>query len=650
MSRPLRRSPAAWPWLLLALFCCVRALADESQPAAAAVVITATRHAMPLVDAPAAISVVSAEKIAERGADNVLEAIRGEPGVTMFGRTIGGRRTLSLRGMDARHTLFLVDGQRIGASDGVIGHTDFQFDWVSVEEIARIEVVRGPLSSLYGADALAGVVQIFTRPSADHFEGSATAEGSWADGGRGGNGHRAALRVSGPLDPQLRVTLVAGDTRRAPVASASDPRVSDLEGRHKSDVGLSASWLLAPGHQIDADLRQGHEERTSFAVEKSGRRRVYLSQSDIDRGHGSLGWLADWGGAAEWRSLLRAYGSHLAMHNARTNGVAGLRPNILDDTVAEGLLSGRAAEGQYLSSGFELRDERLGNEGLPGGQASAHHRSVFVNDEFEAASTLRLTAGLRYDAHERFGHVWSPRLYAVWRLAPEWTMKGGASRGFKPPTLKQITPGYREDEGPYTYFSDPALKAETNDAAEVGVGWDTAPAGAQMMMFVNHVRNLIVPQFIGTVAGRGQYVFSNVDSAHLNGLEAAAHARLSGGFGLEANYQFIDARDGQGQRLERRARHSAGVGLAWAGGPWRTSLRLEHSAGLLLATGVVGQPPQPVPDQTMIGANLAWALSPALEASLGVSNLKNLSLAALSPLYTYAEPPRTWRAGLRARW
>lgn len=369
-----------------------------------------------------------------------------------------------------------------------------------------------------------------------------------------------------------------------------------------------------------------------------------------DRGHGSLGWLADWGGAAEWPSLLRAYGSRIAMHNTRTNGVAGLRPNILDDTVAEGQLSGRALAGQYLSTGFELRDERLANEGLPGGSARAQHRSVFVNDEIDAGDALKLTAGLRYDAHERFGHLRGPRLYAVWRLAPEWTMKGGASRGFKPPTLKQITPGYQEDEGPYTYFSDPALQAETNDAAEIGVGWDTALTGAQMMIFVNHVRNLIVPQLIGTVAGCGQYVFGNVDSAHQNGLEAAARARLGGGFDLEANYQFVDARDGQGQRLERRARHSAGLGLGWAAGPWRASLRLEHSAGLLLATGVVGQAPQPVPDQTVIGANLAWALSPAHQAGLGASNLKNMNLAALSPLYTYAEPPRTWRVALRARW
>ena len=93
----------------------------------------------------------------------MLDALRGESGVTLQGRTIGGRKVLSLRGMDSRHTLFLVDGKRIGASDGVIGHSDFQYDWIAVEDIERIEVVRGPMSVLYGSEALGGVVHMNTK-------------------------------------------------------------------------------------------------------------------------------------------------------------------------------------------------------------------------------------------------------------------------------------------------------------------------------------------------------------------------------------------------------------------------------------------------------------------------------------------------------
>ena len=135
------------------------AAADPGAPQT--IVVTATRHAMAALDAPAAMSVVTREEIAARGADDVLDALRGETGVSLQGRSIGGRKVISLRGMDSKHTLFLVDGRRIGASDGVVGHSDFQYDWIAVEDVDRIEVVRGPLSVLYGSEAMGGVVNVF---------------------------------------------------------------------------------------------------------------------------------------------------------------------------------------------------------------------------------------------------------------------------------------------------------------------------------------------------------------------------------------------------------------------------------------------------------------------------------------------------------
>ena len=155
---------------------------------------------------------------AERGADNVFEALRGEPGLSLIGRTISGRRNLSLRGMDGRHTLFLVDGMRIGGTDGVVGHSDFQYDWVPVQDIERIEVLRGPMSVLYGAEALGGVVNVVTRAPGERWAFGALAEGSWSDGGQGGGGQAALLQaVIGMLAGQggaLFSNVSAGADRR----------------------------------------------------------------------------------------------------------------------------------------------------------------------------------------------------------------------------------------------------------------------------------------------------------------------------------------------------------------------------------------------------------------------------------------------------
>ena len=614
------------------------------------VVVTATRHTLALADAPAAMSVITRAQIAERGADNVLEAVRGETGVAVFGRTIGGRKGVSLRGMDSRHTLFLVDGMRIGASDGVIGHTDFQLDWVPVEEIERIEIVRGPLSALYGAEALGGVLHIVTRRAAAAFEGSALAEGSSADGERGGDGWRLAARVSGPLGGGVRAALSVAHSQRDVVASTADPRLSALESRDRRQVALRLAAEPAPGHELMLDARGSLETRAAVSVERGGQRRVYTSTTDIDRRHLGAGWTADWGGTAEWRSTLRAYASRIGMDNERTSGVAALRPNRLDDRVVDGTLSARAFASQLVTAGVELRDERLRNLGLPGGQASADHRSVFVQDEIDLGRSLALTAGLRHDDHERFGGQWSPRLYAVWRVAPQWVVKGGASRGFKPPTLKQITPGYQENEGPNTYLSDPGLQPETNRAWELGAAWDTVDAGVQAVLFDNRVDHLIVPRLLSVTAGRGTYVFDNLDRARLRGLELSARARLAHGFAVSAGYQYLDARDGHGARIERRPRHAGSVGVDWTQGPWSAGVRVESSAGMLLPTGVAGQAPRPVPDTTSVGAQVAVALERGLTLTLGVSNLADMDLAAKSPLYTWTEMPRTWRLGLRGQW
>jgi len=650
MKNKLAPKLAAHPALCLIALAASAAVAQTSEPQSLPmVVVSATRHAMALVDAPAAMTVVTREQIADRGADNLFEALRGETGLSFIGRTISGRRNISLRGMDGRHTLFLVDGKRIGASDGVVGHSDFQYDWVAVEEIERIEVVRGPMSVLYGSEALGGVVNVIARESGDRWSLRAMTEGSWADGGRDGDGHRAAASVSGPLSDQWRLAVTASNTMRQAVASA-DPRISDLEGREKQDGALRLAWRPTAGHQLDLEQRVGHEDRWAGVRERGGARRFHDSLHDIDRAHTSLGWAADWGGDWQASSLLRAYGSRVEVNNTRTQGVAALRPQTLDDRVFEGQGSVRPAAGRVFTSGFEWRDEKLANAGLTGGGGEATHQALFGQAELDVAPNFALTLGARRDWHERFGAEWSPRAYGVWKPAGHWVVKAGLGHGYKAPTLKQISPDYREDEGPYTYFGNATLRPESNDAGEAGIGWDTAGLGIQAMVFHNRVKNLIVPRLFATVSGRGQYVFENIDRARLQGLELESRAVLPLGFQAGANYTYLDAIDGTGQRLEKRPRHLLGVQLDWVGGPWRAGVRATHHRDQVTAPTVVGQPYQPLPNLTRVSAQVTRALGPNLEASLGVDNLTQLRLADESPLFTWAEAPRTWRLALRGQW
>ncbi len=631
----------------------VATLAASTQAAsdgAQTIVITATRHAMALADAPASMSVVTGQQIAERGADNVFEALRGETGLSLQGRTIGGRTTLSLRGMEFRHTLFLVDGKRIGGTDGVVGHSDFQYDWVAAEDIERIEVVRGPMSVLYGSEALGGVVNTITRRPGADWAFSALAEGRWGDGSLGGDGHRAAVSAGGPMGDSVKLAVSVANSRRQALALKEDLRVTELEGRRKRDAALQWWWTPAPGHEIEVEHRIGEEDRSANMRERSGARRIFESLTAIDRSHGSLAWRADWGGAWQAASLLRAYESHVDVSNARDNGVAALRPNNFADRVIEGQLSALPQQGRLLTGGVEAREEKLFNIGLPGGASQAMHHAAYAQGEFDVGPRLSLTGGLRYDRHQRFGHEWSPRAYAVWRAAPGWVVKGGVGHGFKAPSLKQISPDYREDEGPNTYFGNAALRPESSDAGEIGVAWDTVDAGLQAMAFTSRVANLVVPRLLRQVGTRGEYLFENIDSARFKGLEAALAWRLPAGFSLNANYTYLDAHDDSGKRLEKRPRHSLGLRAGWSAGPWRAGIDAQHSRDQVLASTTPGQALQAAPDLTRMAAQVSRELGHGLTVSAGVDNLTNLRLAEESPLFTGAEAPRTWRVALRGRW
>ncbi len=609
------------------------------------VVVTSTRSETTAREAPGAVTVINRRQIEEKGGGDVLDAIRGTPGVSLIGVGSGGRKTLSLRGLESKHTLILIDGKRLPASNDVLGpNTDYQYDWIPLEEIERIEVVRGPMSVLYGSDALGGVINIITRQPDKTSQGSVKLAGLVADGDAGGDGHDAEVRLSGKLGRSARVQLNASHKRRGAVSSAEKAPQSVIEGREQQQLGLNLDWAPLEGQQFSLDIETAQEDRWLNTVNR--RNTLYQSRYDIDRQQVALGWE---GGIGETTAALRAYRNEIDVANQASNGVRPTSPQNLQDSVVEGQVIFPVGERQAVTAGAEYRAEKLEHPKLPGGENEFVHQSIYLQDEIDASNNAMITLGARLDDHEAFGQETSPRAAIVWQATKQLTLKASYGHGFRAPTIKQVTPGYSFPGGIFLITSNPDLKPETSDAVELGMILSKKRYNLSLSVFNNEVKDLIDTRFDAPLPGGLQrWVFDNIDKARFRGGELGAQIEPVDGVDIDVSYQYLDAHDGDGERLERRPRHTLSAGVAWEKNAWRFDLSTEYLADQVIV------PPRSrkmtdVPDYALWHAGAHRKIGARTTLGLTVDNLTDVRLEEKSSAFRHEEYPRTFRLEIRSR-
>ncbi|MDE2413604.1 MAG: TonB-dependent receptor plug domain-containing protein, partial [Comamonadaceae bacterium] len=366
-GRPCRRHPLALAALLF-----VAGAAQAEQPAQTvaqapaqglpAVTVTATMTEQDARTAPASVTVITAEDMAERNATDLLDAVRGAPGITLTGRQVGGRKTLALRGLEGKHTLTLIDGRRISASDDVIGHSDYQYGWLPISAIERVEIIRGPMSALYGSEALGGVINIITKRPKDRWGGSIGISGATGLSSDAASEGGTSIYAGGPLGERARLSVNAEYAHRNATPNVDDRRYSEIEGRKPRNLGLEAEFDLTAQQRLQAGISDGKEIRLYDDVSPAGK--AYANRYDLDRRQTHVGWTGDFG---DTRAQLRAYRSEMSVVNSRSNGVAATRPQDMTDDVVDGHVTLRRG-GHQIALGGEWRSEELVNAGLKGGR------------------------------------------------------------------------------------------------------------------------------------------------------------------------------------------------------------------------------------------------------------------------------------------
>lgn len=602
------------------------------------VIITATRSQINTSEAPGSVTVVSRKEIKEKGAESILDIIRGTTGVSLQGVGTSGRKTISLRGMESRHTLILVDGKRIPSSNDVIGpNTDYQYDWISTENIERVEVVRGPMSVLYGADALGGVVNIITRKPTGKLQGSLKATAHLVDGDlkKDGDGHDLEFNLSGKASDTLQFSIGAQQARRASVESILKPEESAIEGRKKQQISLGLDWQPKKGHTIEFDYTQGQEDR--WYDTRTRKKQLYQSQYKLDRDQLSLGWK---GSLGEVDASLRVYQSTIDVSNKATNGVRATSPQKLSENTLEGNIRFPVGEKQLITTGFEQRKEKLKNKRLQTGEDDVTLKSLYLQDEIDLTENLLFTLGARLDDHEVFGNEVSPRASIVWNASDNWILKASYGHGFRAPTIKQSSSDYVFIFGPNKISGNSDLKPETNDTIELGANYSTDKYSIDLAIFDNKVKDLI--ELTGPVSDR---VYQNISEARLKGLEVSNKMNLSEQLTLKTSYQYLDAKDGDGNRLKHRPRHVISGGLNWDNNDWQFNLNTEYLSGQIIEHNRVTSS---VPGYALWNVGARKRINKNLELAAGIDNVTDVRLEDKSAAFRHEEYPRTLKLELRS--
>lgn len=625
--------------------------AAEPQRNGEEVVVTATRNEQPIAEAPATMSVVTGTELRRRPVQDLAEALENEPGVAING--IGmTRRGISIRGMSNEHVLTLVDGRRINDAAANMAHVDFDLGWVPSIAIDRIEVVRGPLSALYGSEALAGVINVLTRRPSERFEVSALGLAGLRDGSGGDSAQVSAL-VGGPLSETFGVVAWGEYRYRDRTQMLTDARQSELEERSALSGSLIAWWEPVAGQKFEIGQAVIDDDRTRDTVTTSAPITYYEYQDHVTRAQTYGSYTGTW----KWGEVrARAYRSALERVNERDRNQTPTQPTKVTNSVADASVLINLFAGNRLTLGGEhrhetLRDSTVNTEGFE----SVNHDALFVQNEWNVMDGVSLTVGSRFDHHRNYGWQVSPRAYLVVEPVEGLHLRGGFGEAFKAPSLKQLSLGYITVAagGRFIITGNPDLKPETSTAYEFGATYAGRGWNIGATVFRNDLRGLvqtICVEFCG-IRGRERRAYVNVNRARTQGVELSAEVQPMSTLTLGASYTYVDPRDLSANReLAERPNDTVKLRVAWeplAGTELNVRGRYIGKQTIYQTAGATTTAVR-LDDYDLWSLDASHALNAKLTLKAGVDNIFKKRLAETSALYSFAEPGRIFFVGLGA--
>lgn len=639
-------------------------------------VVTATRTAMTVKETPSTVEIVDSKKLEQTQAKTLHDALKGALGVNVF-NDFQGRSNVSIRGSESRHVLIMVDGKRLGGEAAYNSANAWDVDRIRMEDVERVEIIRGPAGALYGSDAMGGVINVITK-TPDKTTADINYEYGWYEDGKGA-GYKGNLYLQG-AEGNYSYKINAGLNKNRPYM---DPKGSgdsmNFYGKQQP-ISLSVDYKFDNGNKLSVDFSKIKEEnqktttsRTVMMPGKVWQDKVQTIYNDNKRTDYAITYKGS-DDKQDW--MFRAYKSVFDKHYMNQNntrmtmmgkpGAWKLQDPKIDTvkrtlSVIEGKDTFNLSDKNKLTAGFEYRkDQSEGtrlkkpNTSLADGnahdaydKAAINYLAAYVQDEFRPDDKWLIIPSVRFDHSDQFSNKLTSNLAATYNAADDVRIKAVVGQGYKTPTVNDLyifwemyaaNPG---GKGQF-YVGNPDLKPEKSLSYELSVEKDWGDRSTvHLGVFRNEVKDLISTYWTGKltdddpdlypgVKGDMIMAYENIPEATLQGVELYGSHRLGKNIYLNAGYTFLDAKDKtSGTRLKDRAKHQVTFGVSYQPEniyAWDLSFDLVSNIGYYFNNGdksTMGNFVYETKDFTIANIMASRHLNKDTKIYLGIDNISN---------------------------
>ncbi|KAA3628974.1 MAG: TonB-dependent receptor [Proteobacteria bacterium] len=511
--------------------------ADRSQPL---ITVTAPGMEQSIEDVQATIEVIDAQDLQSLSGRSLPQVLQSATG--FFVRDSGSTSSVYLRGFDDDQTLILVNGMR---RTGKYGHSDL--NGIQLADVERIEIIRGPMSALYGSDSMAGVINIITRRADDRVSFTNTVISGLADndqretwilrgsanlGRVGAAGHRFAYELKDRAPFRDDPTQVGTDLRDEEKLSFSYQ--GDYRLGQRDRIEWSAEWIDQDDNGLSTTAYPTYEREERYQV--GGR---YHTENDSRIVDISLGY-----GASD-AEVDRGTGNEAIDYSqGELNAYLTLFPNLAHIVT---LGAGGTREDIDVSVYSQTADRQV------------HY--LLVQDQWEFAPDYSLAAGVRYDDYSDFGSTVNPRVTLHWSN-DGWLARLGYGTAFKAPTFTDMYIHITRQRGPFIsdISGNPNLEPEESQTLEAAFGYRGARYGFEAIYHSSQLDNLIASEITGSAGFTTLYSYNNIAEAKTRGIELIFDTEINDWWKLSASLEYLRATNEiTGERLADRPDRQARI-------------------------------------------------------------------------------------------